>query len=331
MLMRQDGASDNRKIRIGADRVVREHLNKLKQTNKGIVLNLHRHMIAGQHDAMLIVINVRTVLHVPLLPGKRQRKQPDVLSCRMIQSARITHILRAEKALRILLLLLVQSSRNRLGILLRLGKIDRNVQLSVAGLRHPLAVLPDPVGADIVTVTGKLVEIICGLLRALLIFLVEGTDHVGRSGCQTPHQPRIKQITACNSILNHTSLCGIIQQISKNILECRKLLFLRKRSLSKLSGWLKLHGIHKEIFRIITILLRDQILRNSISNKSLHCSFRRLKYHSVFPLILATFHRAQSPVLFYGICSLLRSPRISSETAKHPILTKRISRLPSLA
>ena len=160
---------------------------------------------------------------------------------------------------------------------------------------------------------------------------MERTDHLGRSGCQTPHQPRIKQITACNSVLNHISLCSIVEQISKDLLKLRKVLFPRKRALSEICGRLQSQSIHEEIFRIITILLRDQILRNSISNKSLHCSFRRLKYHSVFPLILATFHRAQSPVLFYGICSLLRSPRISSETAKHPILTKRISRLLSLA
>ena len=284
MLMRQNGAAYNREVRIGADRVVREHLNKLKQTDKGIVLNLHRHMIAGQYDAMLIVINIRAVLHVPLLPGKCQRKKTDVLSCRMIQSSRIAHILRAEKALGILLLLLVQSSRNRLGILLRLGKIDGDVKLSVTGLRHPFAILPDPVGADIITVAGKLVKIICGLLRALLILLMERTDHLGRSGCQTPHQSGIEQIAACNSVLNHISLCSIVEQISKDLLKLRKLFFLRKRALSEVCGRLQPQSIHEEIFRIITILLRNQILRNSISSKSLHCSFRCFKYHSVFPL-----------------------------------------------
>ena len=59
MIMTQDGASYNRKICIGAQEVVREQFNKVKQFRKCRPVDFHGRMLSVEYDAVLIIVYIR--------------------------------------------------------------------------------------------------------------------------------------------------------------------------------------------------------------------------------------------------------------------------------
>ncbi len=89
----------------------------------------------------------------------------------MVYTAGITHIFLTELTLGIAALLHPFGSCDRLGILLRFGKIDGNINVSVNTGNGPADIAGNPVAADIVGILSKLIIVVCGLLRRFPIKL----------------------------------------------------------------------------------------------------------------------------------------------------------------
>ena len=59
VVVAQDRAADDRKIRVGSQEVMREGLDEIKQLAERVVVDRHRNVLRIEHDAVLIVIDIR--------------------------------------------------------------------------------------------------------------------------------------------------------------------------------------------------------------------------------------------------------------------------------
>ena len=101
MIVRKYRTADDRKIRVRSDRIMRKRLYKIEQFCKCIFIDLHRRMLFVEHDAVLVVVNIRAVLKEILLPAQHDRDDAVVLPCRMRKRSGIAFILCAQQTERI--------------------------------------------------------------------------------------------------------------------------------------------------------------------------------------------------------------------------------------
>ncbi len=69
MLVGEDAAAHDGQVGVGAHEVVGELAHKVQELGKGSPVDLHGHMPAIEHDAMLVIVNVGGVLQPPASPG----------------------------------------------------------------------------------------------------------------------------------------------------------------------------------------------------------------------------------------------------------------------
>ena len=100
---------------------MREQFDEIKQLDKGVLLNLHRNMLAVKHNAVFVIVNVRGVLKAPSTVVNFQTNDPVVVPGGMIRSPGIALVLHTELTLGITALLRQLCRRNGFRILLRLG------------------------------------------------------------------------------------------------------------------------------------------------------------------------------------------------------------------
>ena len=137
---------------------MRELRNEIQQLCKCRTFNFHRHMLRIEYDAMLIIIHIRRILEEPLTVVDRHRNNAVVAACRMIQPPCIALIFPAEQTLRIGCLLRELCRRDRLGILLRLGQINRDIQIAILRRSQPFAILRNTITTDIVRILTEFVD-----------------------------------------------------------------------------------------------------------------------------------------------------------------------------
>ena len=90
VLMRQDGAADDRQVRVGADRIVREQFNELQKPDECLTVNFHRPVFIRKDDAVLIVVYIGRVLQIPGLPAQSEGNVADCLPRGVIETSRVT-------------------------------------------------------------------------------------------------------------------------------------------------------------------------------------------------------------------------------------------------
>ena len=169
---------------------------------------------------MLVVIDIRRVLESPGIPLDRDRNDPVVFSGRVVHSAKISLILHAELALGVAGLCRVSRRCDRLGVLLGLGEIDRDIELAVLRRRLPPSVLFDPVSADVIRIAGKIVIPLGGLKRILLVDLAELRDHFAGTGCHDSHDLCIKEIPHHDTAaVQHVLAGGVLENIRQDSLQ----------------------------------------------------------------------------------------------------------------
>ena len=96
MLVAQDGATHDGKICIGADEVVGKYCNEVQELIEGCPVDLHGRMLGIEGDAMLIIVDIGTVLEIPVLPGDVNGDDPVILPGGMVDTACIALVLRAK-------------------------------------------------------------------------------------------------------------------------------------------------------------------------------------------------------------------------------------------
>ena len=217
MFMRQNRSADNREIRIRSDKVMRELPDKVKQLFKRAAVNLHRHMLRVEHNTVFIIVDIRRVLKAPVPARDPDRNHAVIFPCRMIRSAGISDILIAELTLRIGRLGRIARRGDCPRVLLRLGQVDRDVEIPVLRGRQPPHILCDPVPSDII---GVLTERIIPVRRLTRAFLIQGVKlpiHLRRSRRQISHQLCVKQIAVRHRVVrDHPLLCRIIAEQIKD-------------------------------------------------------------------------------------------------------------------
>ena len=82
-----------------------EFAYKVKELFKSFLVDDHRSVLGVEKNAVLVVVNVRGVLEAPWLAADIYRDNSVVLACRVIEAARIAHILGTQQALGIAALL----------------------------------------------------------------------------------------------------------------------------------------------------------------------------------------------------------------------------------
>ena len=101
MIVAQYGAAYDREICVGAQEVVGEQPDKVKQLCKCVPVNLHGYVLSVKNDAVLVVVYIGRVLEAPLFPLDRDGDNAVVFPGGMVCPARIPFILHAELALRV--------------------------------------------------------------------------------------------------------------------------------------------------------------------------------------------------------------------------------------
>ena len=219
VLVREDGAAHDGQVGVRADRVVREHPHELEQPLEGHAVDPHGHVLLGEDDAVLVVVHVGRVLHEPPLPRQLQGDEANGLTGGIVETPGVALALTAEQAARIGVRLPVEGGGYRARVLLGLREVDRDVEVTVAGVRHPLAVAGDAIGADVVGVERELVEVVGRLLGTVLVELPERRDDLPGSRGDAAHEARVKEVAARDAVLDDAATDRVVQEERERLLE----------------------------------------------------------------------------------------------------------------
>ena len=196
--MRKNGSAYDRQVSVRAYEVVRELADKVEQLGEARAVYLHRCMLTVETDAVLVVVNVRRILKEPVRSVDRDRNYPVVLSCRVIDSACVALIFSAQLASRIDGCRHVAGSSYSLRVLLRLGQVDRYIEVAVLCRSDPLHILADAVSSYIVGILTELIVPLSSSLRTLSVFCPELTYYLCRPRCEPAHDLCIEEVSVDN-------------------------------------------------------------------------------------------------------------------------------------
>ena len=215
VVVSQDGAAYDGQIRVGAHKVVRELAHKVQELPEAGPVNLHRGMFPVKADTVLVVIDIGGVLQKPGGAVDGDGDNAVVLPRGVVHPARVALILRAELAPGIVGRGEVPGGGDGLGVLLRLGEVDGDVQVPVLRGSLPLHVPGDAVPADVVGILAEGVIPVRGGLGALgIIEGLEFSGDLGGAGGEAAHQLRVKEVPVDHGIFHqHAPGVGVIQQL----------------------------------------------------------------------------------------------------------------------
>jgi len=131
---------------------MRKQFYEIKQFDKGVSINLHRSMLAVEHDAMLIVIYIWRILEAPWCIVDRDRNDSVILSCRMIDTTCISFILRTKETFWIAACFRIFCCCDRFWIFFRFGKINGNINFAIRAVYFPFLIFLYTIAANIVAV-----------------------------------------------------------------------------------------------------------------------------------------------------------------------------------
>ena len=203
VVVRENRTAHDGQIRVGTEEIVGKPVHEIEQPLKRAPVDAHGDVLLVEHDAVLVVIQVRRILQIPGLAAQRQRDHPVVLPGGKADAARVAGVFDAQHALGI-----GRLRRTALGgdiprVLFRLGQVDGDLQPPGGGILHEAGVPDDAVHLDVVHVAAQLVEVFRGGLRAeLLVQQAELFAHHGRVGRDGAHQLRGKQVAALAAVLD---------------------------------------------------------------------------------------------------------------------------------
>ena len=211
MIVGQDRTAHDGQIGVGTQQVVRELIHEIKKPNKAFARYAHRHMIAVEYDAMLIVIGVGGILEIPALAVQTHRHDAVVLARGKIHSPRVAGIFNAQHAFGIAGLLCIFLRRDIARILFRLGQVDRDFQFAHARIVEEAHVLCDSIHADVIHVSAHAVEILRrGGGAQITVELVKAFAHHLRVRRERAHQLRGEKIAPLRAVRKQAALYRVI-------------------------------------------------------------------------------------------------------------------------
>ena len=194
---------------------------------------------------------------MPTLAGNGDGNGAQVLTGRVVHTARIALVFRAEHALGIAGLGGQLCRGDGLGVLFGLTEVDGHVQIAVLGGRLPAHVLLDAVAADVVGILRKIVVPVGGSLRAGSIHLSKGLVHFPGQRSQDAHEFGIKQVPAGNVIVADIPAHSVLQKTIQDLLQTHGFRVGRFKTV-------QLHGIQNLIGHINGIAGLNELLIQTI-------------------------------------------------------------------
>ena len=217
VVVRQNRAAHNGKIGVRADEIMREHADKIKKLSERSVVDLHRNVLFGKGDTMLVVVNVGRILQIPLVARKRDRNDAVILTGGGVDSARISFIFTAQKAFRITALRKRFCRRDGFRVLFGLRKVDGDVNLAVFAFGLPFHILFNAIVADIIGCFGKGIIIIGRLFGAFFVKRIKLFDHRTRERRERAHELCVEKIAVHDRIVfQKPVLCRLVAKRFEN-------------------------------------------------------------------------------------------------------------------
>ncbi len=210
----QNGAADDGQVRVRTQEVMGEEVDEVKELLKCGLFDLHRHVLAVEDNAVLVVVDIRGILEAPLAAVDGQRDDPVIFPGRMVYTPCVSLIFHAELALGVGGLLGISRCGDGLGVLLRLRKVDRDVQGPVVSVDSPLKVPGHPGRPDIVRLSRKVEEVVGRRLRGFLVFFKEDPLHLGRPGGEAVHEAGVEEVPVDDRILAESPLHGFRKKVA---------------------------------------------------------------------------------------------------------------------
>ena len=190
----------------------------------------------------------------------------------IVEPAGVALRLPAQKALGVAAGLGLAGRGDGLGILLRLGEVDRHVELAVLGGALPLEILHHAVGADIVARAAEIVVIRRRLLRALGIARAEAADDLRGAGGQEAHEPRVKEIFLGDAVVQQALLHAVGDELGEDRLEFPGGGLVRP--LEAVSP----QGVQQRVLRPDAVTFLDKVSRDSVIDKLFYAQIDHLSY-----------------------------------------------------
>ena len=213
VVVAQDAAAHDGQIGVAAHKIMGEQTHKIQQLAEGRPLDLHRGVLVVEHDAVLVVVDVGTVLQIPRAVVDGQRDDTVIFARGVVHAACVALVLHAQLALGISALGCKLCGGNGLGIFFRLGQVDGDIQIAVCGLGDPLQIALDAVAADVVGILTELIKPVGGSLRALaFVPLLKVCTHDAGARGQHAHQLGVEQIACGGVILAHAAGNSIVHK-----------------------------------------------------------------------------------------------------------------------
>ena len=227
MVVAEDGAAHDGQVRIRAHEVVGELLDEIQKLPESAPVDLHGRVEAVENDAVLIVVHIRGVLEEPVRPGDGHGDDPVVLPGGMVHAAGVALVLPAELTLGIAALRGALGGGDGLGVLLRLGEVDGDVQVAVFCPRHPFDVFRNAVAANIAGVLTEGVVPVRSGPGALGIALLEAGDDLTGPGGKHAHELGVQQVPAGDIPLDEPPLDREVHQTGEGVLQSQVQRLLR--------------------------------------------------------------------------------------------------------
>ena len=262
----QDGAADDGQIGIAAQHVMGHLPDEAEQPLEGAPVNLHGDVLAVEDDAVLGIVGVGGILHVPVLARQLQRYNAVVLPGGEVAAACIAGVLDAQHALGIAHRGCILQLGDLLGILLRLGQVDGDFQLARGAVCKVAHVLGDGVHLDVVAHAAHVVEVLGGLLRfACINQAQEGVANLLGGRRHQAHDPGREQIPRIAHVLDDALLHRQVAQSAQK-LRSRHRNVGGRRDIA--IGRVQAHHIHQQIAVVGTIhRLKQTMLLGEIQQR----------------------------------------------------------------
>ena len=220
VVVAQDAAAHDGQVGVAAHEVVGEEGHEVQQFAEGGTLDLHGGVLAVEHDAVLVVVDVGAVLQIPRAVVDGQRDDAVILAGGVVHPARIALVLHAELALGVGALRSQLCGCDGFGVFFGLRQVDGDVEVAIRSPGHPLDVPLDAVAADVIGVLAELVEPVGGGLGAVgLVPLFEVGPHDAGAGRQYTHEPGVEEVAGRGAVVADAPGCGIVHQRFQDALE----------------------------------------------------------------------------------------------------------------
>ena len=166
VVVRKNRAAHDGQVGVGANKVVREQVHKIEQAGQSLTVDVHRAMLGAHGNAVLVKVRVRAVLEAPALAVELDGDNAQILAGGVSSAvgcggaSGIALVFDAELAGGILLArVLGCTCRGDIArVLLRLGQVDGDLQVTPVGGGAPFDVACDGGAAHIAGVAAQAVE-----------------------------------------------------------------------------------------------------------------------------------------------------------------------------